>query len=125
MKKGDFLVLLLILLVAGGIFFKTSSMLGSNGNVEKEVLITVDGKEYKKIGINEEEQIEIVTDLGRNVVGVSGGKARMIESSCKDQLCVKMGTISEINQSIVCLPNRVVITIIGLNTKDDVDVVLH
>lgn len=37
----------------------------------------------------------------------------MSYSDCKNQICVEDGKISRTNQSIVCLPNKVVVEITG------------
>ena len=44
-----------------------------------------------------------------NVVTVSGGKVTVTEGSCKNQVCVHHSAISLSGESIVCLPNKVVI----------------
>ena len=37
----------------------------------------------------------------------------MTEADCPDQLCVHQRAISKQKQTIVCLPNRVVVEVIG------------
>ena len=46
-----------------------------------------------------------------NVVNISGSKVSVTEASCKNQVCVKHGAISRPGESIVCLPNRLVVCI--------------
>ena len=46
-----------------------------------------------------------------NVVVISGGKVSVTEASCKNQVCVRHGAISKSGDSIVCLPNRLVVRI--------------
>lgn len=46
-----------------------------------------------------------------NVVTVSGGSVSVTEASCKNQVCVKHSAISAAGESIVCLPNRLVVRI--------------
>ena len=46
-----------------------------------------------------------------NVVVISGGTVSVTEASCKNQVCVKHGRISRSGESIVCLPNRMVVRI--------------
>ena len=46
-----------------------------------------------------------------NVVEISGGKVSVTEASCKNQVCVRHGSISKAGESIVCLPNRLVVSI--------------
>ncbi len=58
-------------------------------------------------------------DGGTNVLVIEAGSARIVEASCPDGLCVGMGSISKSGQSIVCLPNQVVVEIISDGTDDD------
>ena len=46
-----------------------------------------------------------------NVVAISSGTVSVTEASCKNQVCVKHGTITKPGESIVCLPNRLVVRI--------------
>ena len=46
-----------------------------------------------------------------NVVKISGGKVSVTEASCKNQVCVHHGAISSSGESIICLPNRLVVRI--------------
>ena len=48
-----------------------------------------------------------------NVVTISGGKVLVSEASCKNQVCVKHSGISLSGESIVCLPNRLLVRIEG------------
>ena len=46
-----------------------------------------------------------------NVVEIKDGKVSVTEASCKNQVCVRHGAISRSGESIVCLPNRLVVRI--------------
>lgn len=48
-------------------------------------------------------------------VAIENGSCRVIESDCKNRICVKTGTITRVGESIVCAQNGVVITVIGDN----------
>ena len=60
-------------------------------------------------------------------VEVKSGKVRISESDCHDKICEKTGFISSPMQTIVCLPNRISIRLIGAkaNTGSNIDVVLN
>ena len=51
--------------------------------------------------------------LGETVVAVQDGAARIIASPCPHKVCVGMGAVSGAGQAVVCVPNRVVVTIEG------------
>ena len=46
-----------------------------------------------------------------NIVEIKDGKVSVIEASCKNQVCVKHSPVSRSGESIVCLPNRLVVRI--------------
>lgn len=46
-----------------------------------------------------------------NVVVIKDGTVTVTEASCKNQVCVRHGAISRSGESIVCLPNRLVVRI--------------
>ena len=50
---------------------------------------------------------------GRVVVEIKDGGVRVVKSDCPDSVCVYSRTITAVGESIVCLPNRLVIKIIG------------
>lgn len=53
-----------------------------------------------------------VTDDGLlNVIQISGGAAEMIGANCPDSHCIHQRPIMYTGQTIVCLPNRLVIQI--------------
>ncbi len=46
----------------------------------------------------------------------------MISADCPDQICVNHGAVSKENESITCLPHKLIVEIHG-GEKTDVDVV--
>ena len=60
----------------------------------------------------DEEARDECTQYDRfNEVVIKGGEVYVSEASCKNQICVKRGHISKAGESIVCLPNRLVVRI--------------
>ena len=59
---------------------------------------------------------------GTNVLVIENGVAYLNYSNCPDHTCEKTGKIKYVGQSIICLPNKVSITIKG-DTKGGVDLV--
>ena len=43
----------------------------------------------------------------------------MHESDCKDKICMKMGKISLTGDSIICLPNRLMLKIVEDKPSDE------
>lgn len=68
-------------------------------NVDKEIEIEHRGKVVNKI---------IIKD----------GYCYMEEAECPDHLCIKQGKVNKSGQTIVCLPNRVVVTVVDSDSSD-------
>ena len=59
---------------------------------------------------------------GTNILTVKDGVAYMSYSDCPDHVCENTGKISHVGQTIVCLPNKLTITVTG-ESDDSVDFV--
>lgn len=75
------------------------------GNV---AVITVQGTVYGTYRLDEEQEIQIDTDLGHNKIHIFHGTVSMIEADCPDGYCISKGGITRNKDTIVCLPHRVV-----------------
>lgn len=81
------------------------------------------GTAVVKLGQSVIREVPLAVDGSYSVTGADGswlltcvvkdGGIRVSESSCPDHLCVDMGTVSHAGETIVCLPNQVVITVRG------------
>lgn len=61
---------------------------------------------------------------GRVVVVVRDGAARVVRSSCRDQICVRTGSIASPGEAIACVPNGVVVWIEGAG-RDELDALVR
>lgn len=84
------------------------------------VVVSVDGGEVCRYSLSEDG--EFLLNGGTNTLVISGGEAYISEADCPDGLCVSQGRISRTGQTVVCLPNRVMLRIVG---ADDADVELE
>ena len=77
------------------------------------VVVTVDGKEYGRYDLAKEQKVPIYNDQGEvtNTLLIRDHKADMIDADCRDLLCVKQKAIDRSGETIVCLPNRVVVSV--------------
>lgn len=105
------LIAVLLTAVAVGViylyFFRT------RGDV---VEVTVDGKPYGTYLLSEDTTEDICTGENReqhNRLVISGGKASIETATCPDGICASHSPIFRDGESIVCLPHRVVVTVIS------------
>ena len=59
---------------------------------------------------------------GTNVLIIEEGTARLVESQCPDHTCERTGRVRYVGQTIVCLPNRLSVTVTG-DAQNGVDFV--
>ena len=97
------LVAALLLLVGLTVWFALAPEKGDYAEVY------VDGKKQLTLKLNEDREVA----LDHLVIVVSGGKISVKDADCPDKICQKRGAINKKGQSIVCLPNRIVIKIAG------------
>ena len=111
-KKAD--IILLIVLVAIGL--AATVMVGVSKNSGDTVLIENHGDLFGKYSLHEDREIDVpcVDSVGSDLhVSIADGTVRVTESCCTNQLCVKHSAISKSGESIICLPNRIVVKIEG------------
>ena len=88
-------------------------------NEEKTAVISYDGKTEKTISLDE----ECVYKTHGVEIKVENGQAFVIYSDCPDGLCMRMKKAKNSGDSIICVPNRVSIKIVGQARKDGADIV--
>lgn len=126
LTKGDKLLIVLIILIS------FSSMgyikLQALSNDEKYVSIQVNGEEVKRFIFDSKligKTIPIETKYGYNLIEIGDEQVRVIEADCPDKIDVKQGYISKIGETIVCLPNKLVIEIKGIENDSDLDIIVR
>lgn len=107
MKKNDYILIVGILAAVVILLIASRHLWSGNGAL---VEVTVDGKVTGQYRLDSEQTIQI---NGTNILRIQDGKADMIDADCPDKLCVEQKAISKNGESIVCLPNKVVVTVAG------------
>ena len=107
MKKKDY-IFFIAMLVFGGVlwFIFRPADTGDNAHVR----ITVDGKLYGEYALDENQEIAIGNT---NICVIEEGSVYMKSADCPDQICVKTKPIHTRSGSIICLPNKVSVEIVG------------
>ena len=70
-------------------------------------------KEQLTFPINENRKISVNGPLGVTDVVIRDGEVWIKDSPCKNKICIKMGKIKRPGEQVICVPNRVVVEIIG------------
>lgn len=114
MKKNDYILIagvLAAVVVLSMVFWQ--HLTGEGTMVE----VKASGKVIGRYRLAHEQTIDL---NGTNTLVIRDGKADMVEADCPDKLCVKQKAISAEGETIVCLPNQIVVTVInGEKTTED------
>ena len=115
--KNDFIFFGVIIILLIGILVWFHFLHPTNGD---SVTITIDGDVYGVYSLEEEQEIPIPNKDGKisNILLISSGKAKMIEADCPDKLCMNQNSIYRNNENIVCLPNRIVVTVTSKESEE-------
>ena len=96
------LVGVVLLAILGILLFR------KDGNTVK---VTIDGKLFGEYSLDKDQTVEIKSDKGTNLLVIKDGKAYVEKASCPDGICSSHKPISYGGESIICLPNKVVIEV--------------
>lgn len=114
-RKAD-IILAVVLIVLG---LAVSYAFSAGDSAGETVHILVDGDEYGYYSLLEDRTITIAENDHINKITIKSGKVSMTFSDCANQNCVHQGKISSTSQSIVCLPNKIVVEIHGADQEYD------
>ena len=108
LRRADGLLIGVLLLLSAGLWMWNARSGGGGWAV-----VTVDGAEAGRYRLQEDQEISIQTERGYNLLVIREGTASIAEADCGDHTCVRRGMVSRTGETIVCLPHRLVVEIVG------------
>jgi hypothetical protein len=102
--------LIAALLILNGWLFASWGVGYSKGDW---VVVTVNQKETIRLPLDQDQKTHVKGPIGLTEIEVKNGRARIIRSPCKNKICIKSGYIRYADRLAACIPNRVVIRIVG------------
>ena len=115
-RVADILLICGLLVVALSVFLIIELTRGEGAAAE----VSVDGEVVATYSLSVDGEYSL--NGGTNLLVISGGEAYMKEADCPDGLCIGQGAVSREGQTIVCLPNRVMIRIVGAESDVELEV---
>ena len=107
-NRRDWMLALVILAAACIMLLVFHFMRSPEGNC---VEIRVNGSLYSTYPLGQDEIIDVSTAYGSNRVQIREGVVTVTEADCPGHDCMRQGSISRRNETIVCLPHKLVIEI--------------
>lgn len=123
MRRGDLIVLVIFIvlaLAASYIYF-----LRPPAPADAQIVIQVEGEDKFFYPLYQEGRDEIIDIQGRQgitFVHLQEDRVRVVDSACPDKLCVQVGWTNSSARPIACLPNRVIVKIVGDVGDGDFDI---
>ena len=117
-NDGILAAVILIIAVAVLLLMNLTKVKGNS------VVVKIDGVETQRYSLEENIEFEIRTgenDEDYNIVVIEDGKVSVAEANCPDGICEDYRPISYVGRTIICLPHKVVIEIVGDNTDMELD----
>lgn len=107
--KADIALLIILILIGLALGFVSLT----HHEAGQRVVVTIGGEEYKTYSLSTDREVTIKSHGNINKFIIKDKKVQMICANCKNQVCVNSRAISKAGETIVCLPNQVVIEIKG------------
>lgn len=117
-RADKILIACLCLLSVGGILYDLSLMKNS-----KSVLQVSAAGQKQQLSLDTDQVFMVAGSNGSLQIEIKAGQARVQEAFCPDHVCEKTGWISRAPQRIICVPNKVVVSIVADN--NDIDVIIQ
>lgn len=114
-----------LLLIAGAILIALIALIICNQYKKRTtenayVVIEINGEEIGRYSLNENRELELETyNGGSNIVVIKDNEVTVTEASCPDKICVNHKAIKYNGETIICLPNRMTLTIESAGEKTD------
>ena len=111
MKKNDFILMGAILLVAILFFTGYHFLFKQSGD---SVAISIDNQSYATLPLDQNTTLTIPgKNGGENILEIKNGAASITHADCPDKLCVHQKEIKNQGESLVCLPHKVIVSVIS------------
>ena len=85
-------------------------------------VIKVENRQKFSKNLNKAEKFSVSGHISATGIEIVDGAIRIIGSACPQKLCVRQGSIRQIGEIIVCVPNKLIISI-GGTRKDKFDAI--
>ncbi len=119
MNKKDLQLIIVLILISVNILFGFKIV---NQKENKKAIVYYENKEILSIDLNDKQEktYEVEGYNGKVKIVSKNGKVKVLEEKSPLHLCSKQGYISASYETIVCLPNKIVIKIKTSNNLDTI-----
>ena len=105
--KKKAIVLVIVILAVAGACLLLHMLVGEKS--ADYITIKVNGKVEGIYSLAEDREIKL--NNGSNILKIKNGEADMVWADCPEQLCGKQKAVSKNKESIICLPNKIIVEV--------------
>ena len=100
-----------VCLIAGLLLFSGVLYLAMNAGREVGgwIVVRINGEVTERYALSDDGTYPL--NNGSNILVIGNGEAWLSDANCPDKLCVHQGKIRYTGEVIVCLPNRLTVTV--------------
>ena len=122
-KHDIFIYIISFVLIMGLLVISNVITSNARGKV-LYAIVTIEGKEKFKLNMDEDKEIILNPDkypslLGEMIIEIKNKKVRVKKEESPLHYCSMQGWVDDVARPIVCLPNGVIVTIMGQETPDN------
>jgi len=121
-SKVDWILAVVLLTASVGIFLSFS---GGNSHAGGSALLYRDGGLIESYDLSHDRVVTQEAGGHEIRLEINAGRIRIADSDCPRQICKHAGWISRPNQTIVCVPNKILIEIKGVAGSGGYDAVSY
>lgn len=120
-KKSDILIILIIILIGLATFFIYNYIFAKT---PAKAEIYYNSKLVKTLDLDIGVDKTFSIEQNSNVIFhlFSDGSICFEESNCPDKICINSGRLRIVGQSTACLPNKIVLKIVGKGNEEEFDI---
>ena len=110
---GDKILIVTLFILNGWLFTNW----GIEFNEGDWVVVEVNQNEVRRLSLATDQTTFVKGPLGLTEVTIKKRAARIVRSPCKNKVCIKSGYIRYADRLAACIPNRVVVRIVGASHR--------
>jgi hypothetical protein len=114
LRPGDWLTLGLGAVLCAGLF-----PLAWQGGAAEKAVVRSGGQVFAEVDLKQRRTLEVPGPLGRTVIAVEPGRARVAADPGPRQYCVRQGWLARPGEIAICAPNHVSLQIAGRTSAYD------
>lgn len=125
LTPGDKTLIGIMLISAIATFFMVPRLLRTGAKEAGEVVVSRGGRVTSIFPIDVNRAVKIKDKENFCKIVINKNRVHVSQSNCPNKLCVSQGWIAKTNESIICLPHNLVISVVSdSNMYQEIDAVI-